>query len=147
MLMIPKTMLMTCIGRDPALPYPAAFLPYPFLRAIITPNPTRILPYFLENMKEQVTLRQSTEDVESIMKQLHRADLMVTNRLATLRSWLDGEGVTVQGKKHHTVTTTVEPKNLLEKKTWCFDGFVNETKKEDLKDIVERDETAKFDQV
>ena len=36
---------------------------------------------------------------------------------------------------------------MLEKKTWCFDGFVNETKKEDLKDIVEREETAKFDQV
>ena len=45
--------------------------------------------------------------------------MVVTNRLATLRSWLDGEGVTVQGKKHHTVTTTVEPKNLLEKKTSC----------------------------
>ena len=59
-------------------------------------------------MKEQVHLRQSTEDVESIMKQLQRADLMVTNRLATLRSWLDGEGVTVQGKgkKHYSSTSS-----------------------------------------
>ena len=70
-------------------------------------------------MKEQVNLRQSTEDVESIMKQLHRADLMVTNRLATLRSWLDGDGVTVQGKKHHTAVTTPTP---IESESMTVDG-------------------------
>ena len=54
--------------------------------------------------KEEVKNRQSTTDIEGIVKWVYRAETMVVDRISSLSSWLQGGGITVDRKKTHVVT-------------------------------------------
>ena len=93
--------------------------------------------------KEEVKNRQSTADIEGIVKWVYRAETMVIDRISSLSSWLQGGGVTVDRKKTHVVTL----REIAHRKHWCFDGFVGEEKKIELKDIVEKEERDRYEQM
>ena len=93
--------------------------------------------------QEEVKNRQSTMDIEGIEKWVYRAETMVIDRISSLSSWLQGGGVTVDRKKTHVLTL----REITHRKHWCFDGFIEEEKKIELKDIVEQDERDRYEHI
>ena len=95
----------------------------------------------LEQVRDEVSKRQASDDVPALLEYVYRADAVVRKKLISLETWLNGEGVTVCRKLLAPPPTHDEIRQL---KNWTFDMWTPVDKKMDLKATVEHEEEARF---